>query len=83
MVKLGITTEFDFTPRYRGKKTATSCPSFTSARGSASITSARPPVLAWGNASEAAKRILMGLGRNSYAIGHPAKRQLYSLIILG
>ena len=38
----------------------TSCPSFASSRGSAPATSARPPVLAYGIASDAATRSLRG-----------------------
>src|SRR5579871_1835260 len=43
--------------RYLGRTTATSQPSFKSARGRAPTTSAKPPVLAKGTTSEAAKRI--------------------------
>ncbi len=46
IVRLGTTVLLAFTPRYRGRNTATSWPSLTNARGNASITSARPPVLA-------------------------------------
>src|SRR5713101_466702 len=59
MVKLGITTAVVFVPRYRGSTTAHSWPCATSALGSASTTSARPPVFENGRPSDAAKRILI------------------------
>src|SRR5882757_3256691 len=59
MVKLGMTVDATFVPRYRGSTTATSLPSATSALGSASTTSARPPVFEKGRPSEATKRILI------------------------
>src|SRR6266852_402696 len=58
MVKLGITTAVVFVPRYRGNTTATSWPCATRAFGSASTTSARPPVFENGSPSDATNRIL-------------------------
>src|SRR5688500_12128510 len=46
-------------PRYLGMTTSTSCPSCTSARGRAPTTSANPPVLAKGTASDATIRIFI------------------------
>ena len=45
------------TPRYLGMSMRTSCPRAASARGSAPTTSASPPVLAKGAASEAIRRM--------------------------
>jgi hypothetical protein len=59
IVKLGITTAVAFVLRYRGNTTDTSWPCATSAFGSASTTSARPPVFENGNPSDATNRILM------------------------
>src|SRR6266702_2566627 len=59
MVRLGITTADAFVPRYRGNTTATSWPCATSAFGSASTTSARPPVFENGSPSDATNKILI------------------------
>src|SRR3954463_6271566 len=47
-------------PRYRGNTSVTRWPSRTNAFGSAATTSARPPVLAYGCASDATIRIDSG-----------------------
>ena len=69
MVRLGITTADALVPRYRGNTTATSWPCATSAFGSASTTSARPPVFENGSPSDATNRILI-----AYSL--PARSQL-------
>src|SRR5580704_9293068 len=61
IVRLGIITTLALVPRYRGKTTATSCPCATNAFGSASTTSARPPVFENGSPSDATKSILTRL----------------------
>src|SRR6266404_5758155 len=80
MVKLGITTAVVFVPRYRGNTTATSWPCATSAFGSASTTSARPPVFENGSPSDATNRTLtvcsLRAPQSFYAIGHYSARQV-------
>src|SRR2546427_12829883 len=61
MVKPGAATPPAFVLRYRGSSTTTSCPSATSALGSASTTSAKPPVFENGSPSDATKSIFMPL----------------------
>src|SRR6516162_3291477 len=58
IVRLGISAAASV-PRYRGTTTATSWPCATSAFGSASTTSARPPVFENGSPSDATNKILM------------------------
>ena len=53
IVKLGSSVLRDLTPRYLGIRTTASCPSCRMNFGSAPTTSASPPVLAKGTASEA------------------------------
>src|SRR4030095_4769976 len=53
MVRLGSSVLRDVTPRYLGITTTASCPSCRTNFGSAPTTSASPPVLAKGTASEA------------------------------
>src|SRR6266568_2610205 len=69
IVRLGITTAVAFVPRYRGNTTATSWPCTTSAFGSASTTSARPPVFENGSPSDATNKILTALSLHSPAEG--------------
>src|SRR5260370_29142721 len=80
IVRLGITTAVAFVPRYRGNTTATSWPCATSAFGSASTTSARPPVFENGSPSDATNKILMirsaPASRSFYATGAKSRRQL-------
>src|SRR5580704_15709731 len=79
IVRLGIITTLALVPRYRGKTTATSWPCATSAFGSASTTSARPPVFENGSPSDATNSILtVRLPRASqpfYAIERNSARQ--------
>src|ERR1700740_1367458 len=58
-VRLGMIAALACVPRYFGSTTATSWPRATSALGSASTTSARPPVFEKGRPSDAANRILI------------------------
>src|SRR6266446_5526191 len=58
-VRLGMIAALACVPRYLGSTTATSWPRATRALGSASTTSARPPVFENGRPSDAAKRILI------------------------
>src|SRR6266404_3974946 len=58
-VRLGNIAALACVPRYLGSTTATSWPRATRALGSASTTSARPPVFENGSPSEATNRILM------------------------
>src|ERR1700739_3751769 len=59
MVRLGMIAPLACVPRYFGSTTATSWPRVTKALGSASTTSARPPVFEKGRPSDAANRILI------------------------
>src|ERR1700722_11529668 len=59
IVTLGLVTPTARVARYRGNSTVTSWPKATSALGSASITSARPPVLENGSPSDATNNIFM------------------------
>src|ERR1700747_3733776 len=56
---MGMSAALACVPRYLGSTTATSWPRATRALGSASTTSARPPVFENGRPSDAAKRILI------------------------
>src|SRR5678816_918380 len=66
-------------PRYRGMTTSTWCPSRDRANGRAPMTSARPPVLANGTASDATVRMrtphYVRLARHATGVG----RTLYNL----
>src|SRR6185503_2612886 len=61
--------------RYLGITTSTSCPSCTSARGRAPTTSASPPVLAKGTASDATIRIRTGQPYRTAAGQHEPERE--------